>query len=337
MVRPRVALGALLSTLMIAQSALAGINFVGTGNASTSFNLTTATINQNNISGTGAVGIQVSIGNSNTTGPGATAGIPGTGNIISITNNSVYSIAAAGTQAITVANSGGNGASRTRTNFNISCNGKNTGGCTAPTANPLGSSSQGTVVLIGNNGFATMTGTVDNNIITATHTPNLGGGNGIAGGNGVAGAGNAWTPDLTLSVTNNVVSGTDGNGILLVGRGTSGVFKLKIQSNSVSTPVNAGGTARQGIRVDAGNASSADDSVCLHILGNTTVGSNGAAGIGVRKQGAVATTNDFGVQTVPQNPPSNTDIQNYINSQNPGSTGTDIISGSNYAQCASAP
>jgi hypothetical protein len=29
MVRPRVALGALLSTLMIAQSAVAGINFVG--------------------------------------------------------------------------------------------------------------------------------------------------------------------------------------------------------------------------------------------------------------------------------------------------------------------
>jgi hypothetical protein len=154
----------------------------------------------------------------------------------------------------TVANSGGNSGSRTKTNFRIECNGKNTGGCIAPTASPLTGSSIGTVVLIGNNGFSDMTGTVNNNVIDANHTPNLGGGNGIGGGNGVSGAGNAWTPNLTLTVTNNIISQTDGNGILLVGRGTSGIANLKIAGNNVAAPINAGGSVRPGIRVNAGNA-----------------------------------------------------------------------------------
>ena len=197
--------------------------------------------------------------------------------IISITGNSVTGIASGGTQAITVANSGGNNSFRTQTNFEIKNNGT--------LATPLGSSSQGTVILIGNNGFADMAGVVDNNVIVATQTANLGGGNGIAGGNGVAGAGNAWTPNLYLTVTNNRISGTDGNGILLVGRGTSGTTYMKIASNNVSTPVNVGGTARECIRIDAGNAASADDAVFLNMTGNTCqLGSNGAAGLGIRKQ-----------------------------------------------------
>jgi len=181
-----------------------------------------------------------------------------------------------------------------------------------------------------------MVGVVDNNKIVATHTANLGGGNGIAGGNGVAGAGNAWTPDLTLTVTNNTISGTDGNGILLVGRGTTGVFDLKIANNNVGAAVNVGGTARQGIRVDAGNAASADDLVCLNISGNTSAGSNGASGLGVRKQGTVQTTNDFGIQGIGGNP-NNAAVQTFINGNNPAGGGTDIISGNNYSTCSTAP
>jgi large repetitive protein len=243
-----------------------------------------------------------------------------------------------GTNAIIVANSGGNSASRTQTNFIISGNGRTAAlGGTAPGA--LGSSSIGTVILIGNNGFSTMTGTVDNNVITASQTPNLGGGNGIAGGNGVAGAGTAWTPDLTLTVTNNTISGTDGNGILLVGRGTSGTARFKIADNNVSAPVNAGGFAAEGIRVDAGNASMGDnDSVFLNIFRNTTAGSNGAAGIGLRKQGSVSTINVFGIFDAPGGPtlpssPSNTDVQTFVNALNPASSGgTDIISGSGFVR-----
>jgi hypothetical protein len=180
-----------------------------------------------------------------------------------------------------------------------------------------------------------MTGTVDHNVITASHTPNLGGGNGIAGGNGVAGAGNAWTPNLTLIVTNNTISGTDGNGILLVGRGTSGTAKFKIADNNVSAPVNAGGFAAEGIRVDAGNAASANDSVFLNIFGNTSAGSNGAGGIGLRKQGTNAAVNVFGIfdsDTGLTNNPTNTDVVNFVNSLNPNGNGTDIISGSGFVR-----
>jgi hypothetical protein len=312
----------------------AGISFVGTGNASTSFSLDSATINQNTVTNAASGGIQISIGNSNATGPGATAGIPGnSADVVAITNNAV-SLKTTGTNAIIVSNSGGNSASRTQTNFIISGNGRTAAlGGSAPAA--LGSSSIGTVILIGNNGFSTMTGTVDHNVITANQTPNLGGGNGIAGGNGVAGAGSAWTPNLTLTVTNNTISGTDGNGILLVSRGTSGTAKLKIADNNVSAPVNAGGVAAEGIRVDAGNAASANDSVFLNIFGNTSAGSNGAGGIGLRKQGTNPAINVFGIfdsDTGLPNSPTNSDVVNFVNSLNPNGNGTDIINGSGFVR-----
>jgi len=328
-----------VSNNTVTNPGFSGINFVGTNNASTVFNLTRATVNQNNVSGSGANGIQFSISGVNAGGPGATAGTPGSAtDIISITNNSV-SLDGGGTQAITVANGGGNSASRTRTNFLIECNGKNAGGCTAPTANPLTGSLIGTVVLIGNNGFSTMTGTVNNNVIDANHTPNLGGGNGIGGGNGVSGAGNAWTPDLTLSVTNNTMTDVDGNGILLVGRVTSGIAKLKITGNNVAAPINAGGSARQGIRVDAGNSLSADDAVCLNISGNTSAGSNGGAGIGIRKEGIVATTNDFGITGLVPSPANAAQATAFVAGNNPAGGGVDSISGAsdNFTSCTTAP
>ncbi len=237
-----------------------------------------------------------------------------------------------------MANSGGNSASRTKANFLIQCNGKNTGGCTSPTATALGSSSLGTVIPVGNNGYCDMTGIVNNNAIVATHTPNMGGGNGIAGGNGVAGAGNAWTPQLTLSVTNNTVSGTDGNGILLVGRGTSGFANMKITGNTVGTSVNAMGTARESIRVDAGNAASANDGICATISGNTcSMGSNGAAGIGIRKNGTVQAINPFGLTGLSPSPATGPQAAAYVVTQNPAGNGCDNISGSNFQSCATAP
>ena len=64
------------NTVMNPGTGTAGISFVGTGNASTSFSLDNATINQNTVTNAASGGIQISIGNSNATGPGATAGIP---------------------------------------------------------------------------------------------------------------------------------------------------------------------------------------------------------------------------------------------------------------------
>jgi hypothetical protein len=321
-----------ISNNVITNPGYIGVNLVGTGNAVTSFSVLRATINQNNISSAGT-GVQVNIGNSNASGPGSTAGSLATpADIVSITNNSI-TIDPTGTQSIIVANSGGNGVSRSRTNFVIRCNGTNTGGCTAPTASALNGSSIGTVIGIGNNGYSDMTGTVDNNVIDANHTPGGGGGNGIGGGNGTV-LGNAATPNLTLTVTNNTITRTDGNGILLVGRSTSGFANLKIAGNNVGAPL---GGARPGIRVDAGNASSLDDGICLNIAGNTSVGSGGVAGIGVRKQGTLPDTNDFGLFNIPQALPTNDEVTTFINGTNTSTGGVLVLNGTGFKQCTTAP
>jgi hypothetical protein len=161
----------------------------------------------------------------------------------------------------------------------------NNGTAVDPVGNNLGHT-----LLVGNNGYVTMTGAMDNNVVVSNNTV---GANAVSGGNGVVGAGNAWTPDLTLTANSNNISQTDGNGVLLVGRGTSGIAKIKIQNNTVASPL-AG--VRNGIRVDAGNAASADDAVCVNISGNTSAGIGAAPeGIGLRKQGTTPTTNDFSV------------------------------------------
>jgi hypothetical protein len=134
-------------------------------------------------------------------------------------------------------------------------------------------------------------------------------------------------------VTNNTVSNTDGNGILLVGRGTSGIAKLGIRNNTVAAPT-AG--VRQGIRVDAGNNQSGDDAVCLDISGNTSAGSGAALGIGLRKQGTTATTNDFGIEGMAAT--SSPGVEAYVNGLNPAGGGTLLISAtSGFTNCSTAP
>jgi hypothetical protein len=314
----------------------AGISLVGTGNATTSFSLDNASINHNTVTNGSQAGIQISIGNSSATGPGATAGIPNnSADLVKITNNAV-SLATTGTNAIIVSNSGGNSASRTQTNFTITGNGRTAAlGGSAPGA--LGSSGIGTVVIIGNNGYSTTTGTVDHNVITANQTS--GGGNGIAGGNGVAGAGHAWTPDLTLLVTNNTISGTNGSGILLGGGGTSGIARLKVVGNTVSAPNDVGSFATDGIQVNAGNANSVNDQVYLNLVGNISAGQNGALGIGLSKQGINPAVNVFGIfdsGTLPgsqlPSSPSNAQVVSFTNANNPGAGGAEIISGSGFVK-----
>jgi hypothetical protein len=236
-----------------------------------------------------------------------------------------------GTNAIIVANSGGNSASRTQTNFVISGNGRTLAlGGSAPGA--LGSSSIGTVILIGNNGYATMTGLMDSNVVTASQTS--GGGEGIGGGNGVARSGNAWTPDLTLTVTNSTISGTNGDGIFLGGGGTSGTARLKIQNNDVSAPTDVGSFATDGIVVQAGNANSANDTVCTNISGNTSAGQNQALGIALGKQGTVAGTNAFGINGLSPSPATSTQAAMFVAGLNPSGGGVEVVSGDNFVACS---
>src|SRR5262249_44961333 len=95
---------------------------------------------------------------------------------------------------------------------------------------------------------------------------------------------------------------------------------------------------------------SVDDAVCLEISGNTTAGDNDGAGtiapgIGLRKQGTNSTVNDFGIVGLPGGSTSTPNVENYVNSQNPGSAsgscgvgGTALISAtSGFSSCSTPP
>jgi hypothetical protein len=317
-----------------ASSKGSGILFNGTGVAGTVSNLNKATISGNAVSNfPSGSGIFVATGNAGASGPGGTGGIPGDAtNVISITNNNVHgeqpasltnSMASFG---IAVVGTNGNAASRGRFHFNIA----NNGSAADPIRNMLGQGIQ-----IGNNGYTDMVGTITNNVI---QPHNINASQGIGGGNGVAGAGNAWTPHLTLTVTKNAISHTDGSGILLVGRSTSGRMDLRVDNNTVATPDSTTTIARRTVQIEAGNSLSNDDAICLAMSGNTVgLGLNGALGIGVRKQGNVATVNDFGIQGISQASPTNAQVQTFLQAQNPNGNGVDVLQGPGYTQCNTAP
>jgi hypothetical protein len=312
------------STTSTATSKGYGINLVLHGDGSGVGNLTKATISGNTVryfpSGGG---IQIIGGNANTSGPAGTVGTPGTANVISITSNTARGFDATnrfGTSAIAISVNGGNSGARSVGNFDVSNNGT--------VAQPIGNS-LGTVILVGNNGFATMTATVNNNVIVGNNTVAS---NGIGGGNGIV-VSSADTPDLTLLATGNNITQIDGNDILLVGRGVTGIAKLGIRNNTVAAPLTG---VRPGIRVDAGNATSVDDAVCLSISGNTSAGSGGTQGIGLRKQGTTTTINDFGV--VGMAATSSPGVESYVDGLNPAGGGTLLISAtSGFSNCNTAP
>jgi hypothetical protein len=155
------------------------------------------------------------------------------------------------------------------------------------------------------------------------------GSQGIGGGNGISNS-SADTPDFTWTIQNNSISATDGNGILAVGRGVTGNLKVKIQNNTVAAP---NGGVRPGIRVDAGNASSVNDSVCLNISGNVSAGSGGSQGIGLRKQGTNPVVDAFGVNGMGAT--SSPGVEAYVDGLNPSGGGTLLISAtSGFSNCS---
>ena len=264
------------SSTSTASSKGSGILVAAFGNASTVASVTKATIDSNTITNfPSAPALQVQGGDANSvSAPSGTVGIAGDAtNIIAITNNTIAgasgSIRIGAEGIIALVNGKGQG------NFNISGNSvRNT---------------TGTGISSSSFGFANVTETINNNTVVAN---NSSGAQGI--GVGTSFTFNASdTPSLTTTITNNQVSATDGDGILAGARDASGTLRAKIQNNTVAAPLSG---VRQGIRVDSGNASSLNDTVCLNISGNTSAGSVGPAmGIGLHKQGTISSTNTFGV------------------------------------------
>ncbi len=293
-----------------------GIRFVAFGSATTVANVTKATIANNIISNfPSANGILASGGNGNAAGPAGVFGTAGSAtNIISITGNRVAGFSSA--NKIGAFGIGATVNGKGQGNFDIS----NNGTAANPITNVIGAGITHSVL-----GNTTSTATINNNFVVAN---NQAGAQGIGAGTSQT-FGATDTPNMTVTITNNNISQTDGNGILVTARDASGTVRAKIQNNTVAAPL-AGN--RNGIRVDAGNAVSLNDSVCLNIAGNTSAGVGlSPEGIGLRKQGTVAGTNNFALHGFATSPATQAQTAAYATSQNPGSSsGTLIISGDNF-------
>lgn len=307
------------SSTSAATSKGSGIRVQILGSVSTVSHLTKASFANNNITNfPSGAGIQVQGGNASAAGSAGTVGVIGSStDVVSITGNRIQGQSSAvrmGTSAILATVSG-----RGQGNFDISGNGT--------VASPLTNMS-GVAIGVGANGFANATVTTSNNVIVAN---NAFGSGGISGGTGITFT-TADTPNLNWTIIGNSISATDGNGILAVARGASGTLKLKIQNNTVGAPLTG---VRQGIRVDAGNAGSLNDSVCVNISNNTSAGSGGATGIGLRKQGTNAAVNAFGIHGLPASPTGSPVVENYVDSQNPAGGGTLLLSATTgFTACA---
>ena len=301
------------------------------GSATTAANITKGTIADNVIANfPGGAGIVVSGGNSSATGPGGTVGTPGNPtNIVAITGNRIAgqgSTSFMGDEAIFVGMNGGNSASRSQANFDVSNNGT--------VAQPLANMSAD-AINVANAGYATMTARVINNVLFA----NTFGAVGIRGGNAPA-TGPTETPDLTLAVTGNTVNQASGSGIYLFGGtsglsggGTSGIAKFGVRDNTVGASLSG---FSPGIRVDAGGTPSGDDAVCLDIRSNKSVGTGGSKGIGLSKQGTTSTTNDFGIEGMAAT--ATPGVEQYVDGLNPSGGGTTLISAtSGFSNCDTAP
>jgi Ca2+-binding RTX toxin-like protein len=297
------------------------------GSAGSTAHLTTGNINNNTITNfPSAEGIALLCGSGNTSNnTSSTCGASGTP--VNITNNTIAGQAAAashlGSNAIRASMNSQVGVM----NVNINCNGRTTGGCTAtgPITNIQG---QGISVFVG--GTVTGTATITNNTIIANQTLGAGTqGLALQVDDGPAGLGTS-AANYNTTINNNSVSNYEGNGIRVIARASLGFLDATIQNNTVGAPIL---TNRNGIRVDSGSAVG-DVGVCMNMTGNTSAGSGVNAGIGLRKQGTVATTNDFGIVGLSPSPATDVQTAAFVAGLNPAGNGVDVLSGQNFVNCA---
>jgi large repetitive protein len=296
-----------------------GIRIQQLGSISTVSHVTNMSIANNVITNfPDGAGIVVHGGNAAAGGPAGQMGQAGNaGAIVNITGNTIAGASGAnrmGVNAIQAAVSGiGQG------NFNISGNGT--------VGSPL-TNITGNVIVLSSLGTATVTSTIANNVIVANQPNN--GGFGISVGSGeVFGVGNTST--VSALIQNNNISQTDGNGIIATAKeGNSGLV-ARILNNTVAAPLNG---VRPGIRVDAGAPTiGQNNTVCLEISGNTSAGSGGTNGIGLRRESTG--TNVFGVEGMAAT--SSPGVETYINGQNPAGNGTLLISATTGFSSCTAP
>jgi hypothetical protein len=290
------------------------LQFVGAGASVAS--LTRGSISNNVIHNFPAgSGIIINGGNSVSTAPGATVGVPGsTTNRIVVNGNTISGGSSAvplGSNAIAIALNGvGQG------NFVVT----NNGTAASPVTNIAAS-----LVSLGVFGNATATASVSNNYGVLNNTLNSAG---ISIGVDQA-FGSTDSGSLTIDIIGNTLRAVQGNGILATARNSNGSLGVRIQNNDVAAPTSG---VRQGIRVDSGTTIG-NNSVCLDISGNISAGSGGAKGIGLRKQGTAPGIAAFGITGMAAT--ATPGVEAYVNGLNPAASGTTLISAtSGFTSCS---
>ncbi|HEV8435222.1 MAG TPA: Ig-like domain-containing protein, partial [Thermoanaerobaculia bacterium] len=301
------------STNNPATSTGSGIAVLIFGNATASASVTKGSLDTNIITNfPSGAGIQFQSGNSSN-GPATVTGNSGNpSNVVTIDGNKITGDATnhIGTDAILVTVAGkGDG------NFDVSNNGT--------VGQPI-TNTNGAVIGFSVAGQATVSGAIKNNVIVANNNSGTGG--------IVVGVANliasTEAPSVQLTVTGNSISNTDGVGINAVIRNCSGSMGASITNNTVAAPLSG---VRSGIRVDSGSAAG-NTALCLQLSGNTSAGSGGATGIGLRKQGTNAAVNVYGI--VGMSATSTPAVEAYVNSQNPAGGGTTLVSAtSGFSSC----
>jgi hypothetical protein len=288
-----------------------GVRVIAFGSAGSVAKITRATIDDNQIDGVpSGVGLQVQCGNASAGGPLGECGTEGSATeVVSITNNRIWGQSAAariGAEGLLALLNG-----RGQANYDVSGN---------DVRHTTGRAMAVTVF-----GQGRMTSTVSNNVIVANNT--------FASAGLEIGADStanmASSASYRATVTGNQVSQTDGVGIDAIARGSSDTLRVKMQNNTIAAPLTG---VRPGLRIDSGS-STGNTWVCANVSGNTSAGSGGTQGIGLRKQGTNAAVNVFGVHGMSAT--STPGVESYVASQNPAGSGVLLISAtSGFGNCS---
>ena len=323
-----------------ADSAEDAIAFELAGTTTTVASLTKATIQNNSLTGfPSGRGIVVQGGNATGDGigeaaPPGTYGIPGTANVINITGNLVQGHPTTGVNGVAI---GAGVDGRGQGNFSITNNGT--------AANPL-SNVLGVAIGTGAAGSANVTVVVTGNFLAPNNIFNSAGIGVSTDKNTQGDLSVLTTPQMNATVSNNTISNTDGAGIRVLQSNSNGTLNLKMQNNTISSPIQS----FAGIRVE--NGSSADvafnPTLCATISGNTANSGPADAfgdkppGINLTKRSTSSTTYVFGLTGLAPSPATAAQTETYVTGQNPASAlgggfwagkRVGVISGSNFTSC----
>ncbi|MEY2494848.1 MAG: large repetitive protein [Verrucomicrobiota bacterium] len=309
------------SSTSTATSKGSGIRLLGFGNASSTSNITKATIASNSIFNFPfGAGITAQFGNNSSGPPGAWGTVGSSTNRIFIQNNIIQGQSAANpmnTNAIIMTLTG-----KGQANWLADSNGTQA----QPITNIGGAEIGVTVRGVSSTANCDIT---NNRIVGITN----------ASAQGIAFAGDYLTattdaPQLSGTIIGNNISGQDGEAIqVLATPGSSAHLDVSVKNNITTAP-NCAGCNRFGITAEVGSSSATitgAPSMCLDMSGNTAAGSGVNPGIGIRKKTAAYVFNIEGFA-------GGGDPTAFLTAANPNGGGVIMISQTTgFGNCATAP